>query len=135
MGKFFCVLHLPDGYKSKTTNFLAVVEERINKNQNNFSYTYVPDNEAFYKKKLSGVVKFNWATFVDEAPFGEAIFDGKVDFIHTVFEQGADFDKAVFKQDVCFNYAEFKEVGAFRETKFNSKASFWNTVFSKYVFF
>lgn len=126
-GHYYCVLHFPDNKKHYTTDYLKILEKKIqNDNDCFFYYVYFSDFADFLGRK-----------FPREADFRHAVFLQGAEFYDAKFPSGATFMGANFNQRISFYEAEFINRANFSETVFeeNSRTYFGNTTFKKEVTF
>jgi uncharacterized protein YjbI with pentapeptide repeats len=145
-GNYYCVLHFPSEVKSNTSEFLEIVNSKIQKLQNDFTYIFVPDAATFFTKTFPSEVTFNNATFSGQADFRNKTFEHRATFKNakflenaifnnSLFKKGVDFDSATFHKEALFNSTKFSEQADFSKAQFKNPAQFREAKFSHHTFF
>ncbi|HEX8565983.1 MAG TPA: pentapeptide repeat-containing protein [Pyrinomonadaceae bacterium] len=154
---WYCVLHLPDDLKHQTTDFIHVLNSRLERQDSNFDYVYFSgpvhlgtynftstvdftnatftslanfDNATFFEK-----VKFNKTTFNSFVSFEKTTFLSDAKFEQTDFKKGSSFDKSTFKGDIYFLSSNFNRQCSFYKAKFFGSVKFLRTEFNDFVVF
>lgn len=146
-GHTYCVLHLPDDQKGANTDFNAVIEQKLEAQDNDFSFVYFPDKfELSRNHTFTERVSFHHATFKKaalfwdakfekEAFFMDATFKGEAGFSFAKFSGWMNFDRAQFFGPADFQHAEFTESAWFNDCAFGHSVSFKAARFHNRAYF
>lgn len=104
-GLFYCVLHFPDKKKHTNTNFIAAVEEKLSKQENNYCGVFFPGKTTYFADHI-----FETETLFERAVFEHAVFTG-----------------AVFNDTASFSFAELNRAN-FSGSKFHKQSFFLETI-------
>ncbi len=134
-GNAYCVLHYPRAHKDSDTDFLNVVQAKLNKLEFDFSYTYITSAATFFAKTFPGPVILMNATFDCRATFINNKYEYPISFENANFLQDVDFSRAVFSQGVRFSGAIFKGKALFQHVVFGEGTDFSTAVFESWADF
>lgn len=124
-GHSYCVLHLPDDAKGQTTDFNAVIKQKLDSQDNDFGFVYFPEKfELSRNHTFTEQVSFHHATFMKAALFWDANF-----------EKDAFFRDATFKGEASFSFAKFSGWTNFHHTQFFGSADFMHAEFTESAWF
>lgn len=147
---WYCVFHLPKGYREKGALVKKMVFEKIHNaraksEKCDLSGTIFKEAmvfSAYNKDNPLPEIDFSYAVFCDDADFRDAVFEGDANFEWARFEgvsyfnsatfkKKADFSCTVFEVDAYFLYADFFEKADFTEIIFEEEAHFLKKTFRK----
>ncbi|MET0753008.1 MAG: pentapeptide repeat-containing protein [Pyrinomonadaceae bacterium] len=135
-GHSYCVLHLPDDSKGQTTDFNAVIKQKLDSQENDFSWVYFPDHFDIGRgHAFAGYTSFQHATFKKQAFFWDAKFEKETFFMEITFKGEARFSFASFSSSAYFQRSEFFALADFSFAKFAGMAEFRECAFADVVNF
>lgn len=133
-GRSYCVLHLPDDYKGQTTDFNAVIKQKLDSQKTDFGFVYFPDKfELERSHTFSDYTSFHHATFKRAALFRDAKFEKDAFFMDATFEGETSFSFAKFSGWTNFHRAQFFGSADFQHSDFEGVASFGESAFGNSV--
>jgi len=93
------------------------------------------DNAEFSGTTFQGVARFDGATFQSDADFGGATFQGTARFEHATFQENTNFSRATFQEAAEFGGTAIQEDAGFVEATFQQNAAFHLAAFQHHAWF